>query len=487
MVHTMTPEEKEREKRNAAFSSLLAALLLTALKFIVGISTNSLGILSEAAHSGFDLLAAGMTLFAVRYAAIPADPGHPYGHGKIENLSALVEALLLLITCGWIIWEAIDRLFFTPAVVQASIWALVVMVISIIVDISRSRMLRRIARKHKSQALEADALHFSTDILSSSVVILGLIALYIASFLPADSAIKPWLERADAIAALGVSAIIIHVSITLARQAINILLDAGDAQLEKKIIETVTQLAGIHSIQRLRLRHSGPSVFMDMAVTVQSLLTFEQVEQLHREIEALINQIDTHIDMTLEVLPAETDTENTITRVRNLAAVHGLDVHAIEFLDLEAKKGTNRQRLLHLHVERDATETLSVAHYVVSDFEARLREEFPTLTVVSYIEPKGRHLGQESLVHGEEAQHIRTLIHDVLKTEQTVRDSHNILIQSRGEGKGLSFHCRMLPETSVETAHETAMRIQAALHRKLPELKMVTVHMEPIHSSEEDH
>ena len=163
----------EREKRLVALSSVLAAIFLTSMKIVVGLLTHSLGILSEAAHSGLDLIAAAVTLFAVRLSDRPPDREHPYGHGKIENLSALVETLLLLATCVWIIYEAIDRLFFKSVHVEASIWSFIVMGTSIGIDVTRSRALMRTAKKHNSQALEADALHFSTDVWSSSVVIAG--------------------------------------------------------------------------------------------------------------------------------------------------------------------------------------------------------------------------------------------------------------------------------------------------------------------------
>ncbi len=171
---TQTTTQAEKEKRGAAMSSVVAAVFLTLIKVIVGLMTGSLGILAEAAHSGLDLVAALVTFFAVRLSDQPPDREHLYGHGKIENLSALIETLLLLITCVWIIYEAIQRLFFKHVEIEASLAAFAVMVISIVVDVSRSRLLYKMAHKHKSQALEADALHFSTDIWSSAVVIVGL-------------------------------------------------------------------------------------------------------------------------------------------------------------------------------------------------------------------------------------------------------------------------------------------------------------------------
>ena len=188
---------------------MLAAVFLTVTKTVVGVMTGSLGLLAEAAHSGLDLVAASVTWFAVRLSDQPADRGHHFGHGKVENLSALFETLLLLATCAWIVWEAIHRLVHRHVEVETSIWAFLVVAISIVVDVHRSRMLYAAARKHHSQALEADALHFSTDIWSSAVVFVGLAAVAASKVLGPQWA---WLARADAVAALGVACIVVLIS-----------------------------------------------------------------------------------------------------------------------------------------------------------------------------------------------------------------------------------------------------------------------------------
>src|SRR5947208_624548 len=180
-------EEAHREKTMVALSSVGAAIGLTSLKLIIGLLIGSLGILAEAAHSGLDLVAALMTFLAVRVADRPADATHNYGHGKVENLSAFLEVALLLLTAIWIIYEAIQRLLHQDIHVDISIWAFMVMLISIAVDFTRSRALLRVARKLGSQALEADALHFSTDIWSSIVVVLGLLVVYLSQRFPLPS------------------------------------------------------------------------------------------------------------------------------------------------------------------------------------------------------------------------------------------------------------------------------------------------------------
>src|SRR3981081_1189668 len=168
-----TPGSMRKEKRAVAGNSVLAAFAITALKVTVGFTTGSLGILSEAAHSGLDLIAALVTYFSVRVSDKPADADHQYGHGKVENFSAFIETGLLLLTCIWIIFEAVKRLFFYSVDIEPSAAAFFCMILSIGVDAWRSRALGRMSAKYDSQALEADALHFSTDIWSSSVVILG--------------------------------------------------------------------------------------------------------------------------------------------------------------------------------------------------------------------------------------------------------------------------------------------------------------------------
>src|SRR3954451_1192736 len=198
------PDPMRAEKRAVAGNSVLAAIAITTLKIIVGISTGSLGILSEAAHSGLDLVAAVVTFLSIRVSDKPADADHQYGHGKVENFSAFIETGLLLLTCIWIIYEAASRLFFHHVDIEPSIAAFVVMFISMAVDFWRSRALGKIAAKYDSQALEADALHFSTDIWSSAVVVLGLLLVLLGGKYKVS-----WLAAADPVAALVVAVIVV--------------------------------------------------------------------------------------------------------------------------------------------------------------------------------------------------------------------------------------------------------------------------------------
>jgi cation diffusion facilitator family transporter len=280
-------------------TSLLAAIGLTAFKIVVGILTGSLGILAEAAHSGLDLIAAGMTLFAVRVSARPPDRTHLYGHGKVENLSALFETVLLLITCGWIIWEAVRRLAFQEVKVEVNIWSFVVMGTSIIIDISRSRVLARAAKEHRSQALEADALHFQTDVWSSSVVILGLFCVKLAEWFPAAA----WLAEADAAAALGVSAIVIWVSWQLGRRTVDALLDSAPVGMEQRVLAAVEAVPGVHNCHNIRARYSGPVLFIDLHVLVDGNQSLFEAHALTEVIEGVIQEVVPGADVTVHPEP----------------------------------------------------------------------------------------------------------------------------------------------------------------------------------------
>jgi cation diffusion facilitator family transporter len=290
------------DKRHAALTSVLAALGLVGFKLVVGVWTNSLGILSEAAHSGLDLVAALVTYLAVRVSDKPADEDHHYGHGKVENLSALFETILLLGTCVWIIHEATRRLFVKPVEVDASIWAFLVMSISIVVDISRSRMLYRAARTHNSQALEADALHFRTDIWSSSVVILGLAGVLIGNTFPS----LKFMEKADAIAALGVAFIVVWVSFMLGKRTLQGLLDAAPAGLNKTIVKYVEDLPGVTDCHQVRIRISGPCYFVDVHVSLDGNQTLNEAHRLTETIESTIRDLVPRADVTVHPEPAET-------------------------------------------------------------------------------------------------------------------------------------------------------------------------------------
>jgi cation diffusion facilitator family transporter len=267
----------QKEKKRVALISVFAAIFITGFKLIIGLLTGSLGILSEALHSALDMVAAVITYFSVKLSDKPADKDHNYGHGKVENLSALIETLLLLITCVWIIYEAIHRLTTGNTHIEVSAWSYVVVISSIIIDFSRSRALSRVAKKYNSQALEADALHFSTDIWSSSVVLFGLIAYQFLGWYAADS-----------IAALLVAAIVLYVSYRLGRKSIDVLLDKAP-QNSKAIVQTIlNSYPEVKKYHGLKARTAGADTFIKFNVHFDPDLSLREVHQLCDKIEAEI-------------------------------------------------------------------------------------------------------------------------------------------------------------------------------------------------------
>lgn len=266
------------EKKSIALSSVLAAIFLTGFKLIIGLLTGSLGILSEALHSALDLVAAIITFFAVKFSDVPPDEGHHYGHGKIENYSALAETFLLVITCGWIIYEAIRRLMTGEVEIDVTAWSFIVIVTSIVIDVSRSRALYKVAKKHQSSALEADALHFSTDIWSSAVVLFGLIG---AAF---D------FHYADAIAALIVAFIVLTVSFRLGKKSFDALLDKAPKGLSEEIFSIVKSIPGVRDLHDIKVRESGPYKFVDLNIHVDKKMSIEKAHEISHQVEKAINQ-----------------------------------------------------------------------------------------------------------------------------------------------------------------------------------------------------
>ncbi len=304
-----SPNAMRAEKRAVAGNSVVAALLITTGKIVVGVTTGSLGILSEAAHSALDLIAALLTYFSVGVSDKPADADHQYGHGKVENFSAFVETGLLLLTCAWVIYEAVMRLFYRHVEVEPSVWAFAVMLVSMAVDWWRSRALGRIAAKYESQALEADALHFSTDIWSAGVVVIGLVLILLGRVYHLE-----WLRLADPIAALFVAGVIVTVSWRLARRTIDALLDAAPAGVRAKITDAVSHVDGVLEVGRVRIRRAGNRYFADLAVGFARTVTFQRSEQLVEAVTAAVHSILPDADVTVHccLAPSARKTSSTV-------------------------------------------------------------------------------------------------------------------------------------------------------------------------------
>ena len=461
-------ESMRAEKRRVALHSLISALGITVLKLIVGISTRSLGILSEAAHSGLDLVAALITLFSVGVSDKPADADHQYGHGKVENFSAFLETGLLLLTCVWIVWEASRRLAgHHPVHIEPTVAAFAVMLVSMAVDYWRSRELKHIARKYDSQALEADALHFSTDIFSSGVVVVGLALVWMSHYWP-----NVWLVRADSIAALVVSVIIVYVSWRLARQTIDALLDAAPAGYRNRIVDEVLKINGVIEVDRVRIRRAGNRYFADLAVGLARNVTFQRSGQVVADISGTVRGILPDADVVIHSVPRETGTENIFDRIRAVAARNNYSVHDVSVQDLGG--------FLHVeqHLELDENMSLKDAHEVVTQMEAQMRSEVPEIsTILTHIESEPATIEPGRKIVRDTS--LQNRLKPVLREFPEVIDLHDVEIKRVRDRVYMSCHCTMSDGLPLSRVHDISTALEIRFKQKAPELFRVLIHPEP--------
>ncbi|HWX56647.1 MAG TPA: cation-efflux pump [Verrucomicrobiae bacterium] len=460
--------EMRREKRKVALNSLLAACAMTFLKLLVGISTGSLGILSEAAHSALDLIAAFITLLSVRVSDLPADAEHQYGHGKVENFSAFLETGLLLLTCVWVVWEAVRRLGGYHSVqIEPSWMAFAVLLASMITDFWRSRRLRKIAVKYDSQALEADALHFSTDILSSGVVALGLALVWIGRRVD-----NPWLAKADPISALMVSGVIIYVSWRLARQTIDSLLDAAPAGYRGRIIEATLKINGVIEVERARIRRAGNRYFADLAVGLARNVTFQRSDQVVAEITEAVQRILPNSDVVIRSLPRETGEENIFDRIRAVAFRNNFSVHDVSVQDLGGR--------LHVeqHLELNENLNLKQAHDQVTQVEAQMRNEIPEISdILTHIESEPATIESGNSVQRDAVleQKLRPLVREFPE----ILDMHDVEIKRVRDKVYMSCHCTMADDLPLFRVHDISTALEIRFKQEAPELFKVLIHPEP--------
>jgi cation diffusion facilitator family transporter len=455
------------EKQAVALNSVFAAVAITSLKIVVGISTGSLGILSEAAHSGLDLVAAAITYLSVRVSDKPADADHQYGHGKVENFSAFIETGLLLLTCIWIVYEATKRLFFHSIEIEPSAWAFVVMGISIVVDFWRSRRLKRIADKYDSQALLADALHFSTDIWSSAVVILGL-----ALVMAGRTYSVPWLVKADPIAALVVACIVVYVSWRLARQTIDALLDGAPAGVRSKIIDSVSRIDGVLEIDRVRIRRGGSKYFADVSIAMSRNVTFQKSEQVANEVSAAIRELLPGADVMVNAVARASRGESLFDRIRAVATRNNLNVHDISVQDIHGA--------LHVeqHVELDERMPLKEAHDRVTRLETEMRHDVPEISnILTHIESEPATIETSDGV--VDAPSFERRIQSVAEDFPEVVDAHDLMFKRVAGRLYLSLHCTMKDDLPLARVHDIQTALESRFRQEVPDLFRVLIHPEP--------
>ncbi len=458
-----------REKHRAALLSVLAIIFLTLVKASVALLTGSLGLLAEAAHSLMDLVAAGVTFFAVRISGRPADSSHTYGHGKFENLSALVEVLLLLLACAGIVYEAIQRLFFKAVPVKISIWSFLVMVVAITINITLARQLSRVAKKYESQALEAEALDFLNDAWSSAVVILSL-----ALVLAAEKFNISWLAKADSIAGVVVAAIVANSVLRLGRRAVGELLDEVPDNLQDEITRAA-RLPGVEEVRQVRVRRSGKQYFADLTLAISRTTSSERAHQIADQAEKAVQNLLPEASVLVHIDPVRTDDEQLTEALRTLGNRFGLGVHHIHVSEVHG------QQILTLHLDIEEKMQLEEAHSRASDFEKAISDAFPQFDRVwTHLEPVQRQISgpNEAVFYHDEK--IERFILDLPKIMGIPCETHEITLLKEGDRLNISFHCLLHGDTSINNAHELSERMEAALRGEISNLDSVIIHMEPL-------
>jgi cation diffusion facilitator family transporter len=425
--------------------------------------------MAEALHSALDLAAAFMTLGAVRIAALPPDESHPYGHGKAESFSALFETILLVVTCAWIIYEAIERLFFRPVGVNPNIWSFVVMFVSIGIDYGRSRALMRVARRYKSLALEADALHFSTDIYSSAVVILGLLLVRLGQ----SSRHGDLMIKADAVAALGVAMIVLWVSAKLGKETIDALMDRAPKGLAEGIIIEARRVPGVVSCERVRVRSVGLVTFVDVVIGIPRSMPLEQAHAVASRVEERVRGIHPKADVIVHCEPVPPPQESWPERIQAIAGQQGLVVHEVRVQDNEGRSTVT----LHLEVEPDLT--LSESHAVAQRLEEAISSQLEGLEAVeTHIEPRmsGPTCGDSK--SGNLAE-VLDRLRDLAAEFPSLRDFHNVRVLSRGGLLYISLHCVFDGSLKIDEVHRQSSQIEHGLKSRIPGAESVHIHVEP--------
>ncbi len=464
-----------REKTRAAFSSVLWSAFLTGIKICAGVATGSLGIISEALHSALDLLAAGMTFYAVKIAARPADDDHPYGHEKIENLSALVETGLLLLTCAWIVWEAFDRLLFDAPKITLAWWAFAVVIVSLLVDVNRAAMLRRVAKKHHSQALEADALHFTTDIWSSAVVLLGLICVWAARYVTPGTFLHELLEKADAIAALFVAGLVCSVAWGLVKRSVHALMDGGSQTLTRQVLAAMKKHAPEYPVRRIRLRDAGTRIFIEMDVEAPAKLHVDDAHDVSDSIEELVKKELPTADVTVHIEPAKDDftAQSPETVIQHLALRHHVRIHGFY------QGMTTESPSYHMDVEVPADWSLARGYEVVEGFRRHVMTTLNTQDIVCRIEPDHRAPAAASPVAPLPREEIHRAAHAILQADKNIIGIAHIELIQGDSIPALTCRCSVDATLTIRECHQIASSLENALKAAMPTRMRVTVILTP--------
>ena len=455
----------------AALGSVFSAVVLVSLKVFLAVSTGSLGILSEALHSILDLVAAIITFLSVRVSDKPADAEHPYGHGKVESFSAFVETGLLVLTAIYIIWEAFQRLLFRSAEIRPSLTAILILVLTMGIDLVRSRALSRVARKYPSEALEADALHFSTDVWSTFVVIVGITAAWIG--LKFGIA---WLRTLDAVAALGVAGVIIWIGSRLGKRTLDALLDVAPDGLREDITKAVNKTEGVLNTERVRVRRAGQRYFVDVTISVPRTASLEQAHAASDAVESTIGRI-VPADVMVHVEPRARSNEHLFETIRAIAQRLGLAVHELSAHQLDGRL------FVELHLEVDEKASLREAHRRATELESDiLSAADPRALVNIHIEPLGARIPGAEEMKGL-SRSVQDFLNSLPAQYDELTNCHDVHVRTVEHKILVSCHCVMDGGLPITQVHDITAKLEDRVKERFPQIDRLTIHPEPLGES----
>lgn len=451
-------------KQRVAAISIVASASMAAIKFGVGIAIGSIALISEALHSSVDLVATIITWIVVRISDKPADAEHHYGHGKIESLSALGVIAMLYILAGGIVVEAFGRLREGATPPTLSALPFIVLVVDIAVNFWRARALHRTAMDTKSQALEADALHFASDVLGSTAVIIGL---GLSAF---------GYEWGDSGAAIAVAVLISLLGLRLGRSTIETLLDRAPDGATQTAEDAIRAIPGVIDVERLRVRMVGARHFIDATVQVPRTYPIDRIDAIKNKAQDAVVRALHDADLTFTAVPVARDNETVRERIMVIARNSGLAIHHVTVHDLREKLTVG------IDLEIDADMPLERAHGIAHDLEDAIREEFGAdVEVDTHIEPLEPELPLGTDAGAERTAAIQQTLARLAADGGVIHDVHNVRVRNSDAGEIVNFHCRAAPSMTVIEVHEHVDAIERGLRRAYPSVKRVVSHAEPSH------
>lgn len=461
-MHSHSHSHAERKEQAAAWS-IVASAIITVGKGVAGFATGSLALISDAAHSVVDVAATTLTYLAVRTANKPADEKHHYGHGKVESLAALFETALLFILSGAVAYEGIRRLMAGESDISWSWAAIGVLLVSIVIDAVRWFQLTKVARETNSEALAADALHFSSDLVNSVLV---LVAFGAAAY---------GYPQADSLVAIGVSLFIALAGFRLAKQTIDSLLDTAPAGLTDEIRALVAAVPGVASVEAIKLRAAGPQLFAEVEIGVSRTFPLDRLSAIKDAVAAAVHDAREEAVVTVTATPRALDDETILERVLLIAAKRRVPVHHVTVQTLNGRISVS------LDLEVDGRMTLGSAHIVASRLEAAIREELGAETEVeTHIEPlvssslEGRDVDADTVarVAASLAQHAKTVA--------IISDVHSVRVRGTDHGLIVNYHCRVDPALDVAQVHEKVDELEHLVRSDVPAITRIVSHTEPL-------